>query len=548
MTGLYPKSTGAWLNHNAMDRDMTTWAQILRQKRGYYTGYVGKWHLDGNEKPGWNPNSDRSFGFTENEWRYNRGHWKFFEKLNGEQEAYEWDQVVNDNTGRKAYEKFANSMETNYATDFLMDKGIDVMRRAINANDPFAVMISIPDPHSPNIVRPPYDSMYDDMEFKVPYSGKAALKKEPSLPGWSALNLDISQAWSTIDELEHDETRKVYYRRIFGMIKLVDDNVGKLLDFLERKGVDKNTIIVFSSDHGDMLGEHAKHNKGKPYETSAGVPMLLRWPNGVSKGRVIDTAYSNIDFAPTILSMMNVNLRNTGVEFHGIDGSDEVLAHPSEDEFDNFPDTESQTRFISDSQQGKWASAVRNSFKLVLSKGEPWLFDLSADPQELYNVYGHTNYTEVGEEMKQDLSYAMHQHSFPLTESDVVFWNKPACWDTRDQLSMWKKRVCAELADPRYSPGCQFRHIYEQCPVACKRCCEDSEGHILIKGELKSCNTVTDNDCDMGKVSIFCPVTCNACPGQRPDDELVGTDDDEFVETDDAQDATDGDDYGGVAP
>lgn len=53
-------------------------------------------------------------------------------------------------------------------------------------------------------MRPPYDSMYDDMEFKVPYSGKAALKKEPSLPGWSALNLDINQAWSTIDELESD--------------------------------------------------------------------------------------------------------------------------------------------------------------------------------------------------------------------------------------------------------------------------------------------------------------------------------------------------------
>jgi arylsulfatase A-like enzyme len=88
MTGLYPKATGAWLNHNAMDPDMKTWAQILRNRKGYHTGYVGKWHLNGNEKPGWN--SGKSFGFTENKWQYNRGHWKFFEDdpVNG-QTAYE---------------------------------------------------------------------------------------------------------------------------------------------------------------------------------------------------------------------------------------------------------------------------------------------------------------------------------------------------------------------------------------------------------------------------------------------------------------------------
>lgn len=73
--------------------------------------------------------------------------------------------------------------------------------------------------------------------------------------------IDIADAEKTISELENDDFRHRYFTMIYGMIKLIDDNVGKLLQHLEDKGVDQDTIVVFTSDHGDQLGEHAKHNK-----------------------------------------------------------------------------------------------------------------------------------------------------------------------------------------------------------------------------------------------------------------------------------------------
>jgi len=265
---------------------------------------------------------------------------------------------------------------------------------------------------------------------------------------------------------------------------------------------------VFTSDHGDQLGEHAKHNKGRPYETSAGVAFMVRWPKKVSSGRVIHTAYASIDFAPTILSAMGI--KDHGVAFHGIDGSDELLAKSNV----NNPSTDTQTRFMSDSQQGRWASAVRDGYKLVLSKGEPWLFDLNKDPHEVLNYYGQTNYTSIYDEMREDLHATIFQHGFPLADGEVAYWDKPACWDSRDQISEWKKRLCEDLADPRYSPGCQWRHIYEQCPVTCKRCCQDSKGKIMIHSALKRCKKVGDY-CHIAKVRSFCPVTCQSCPGQN---------------------------------
>jgi len=504
MTGLYPKATGAWLNHNAMDPDMTTWAEILKQKKGYHTGYAGKWHLNGDEKPGWD--SGQSFGFTENKWQYNRGHWKFFDDdpVTGPQ-AYEWTET--------SEAKFKDTMEQNYATDFLMDRGIEIIDNALEQNLPFAVVISLPDPHSPNIVRPPYDTMYDHFDYKVPYTGKVALKKSPALPGWSNMPIDIADAEKTISELENDDFRHRYFTMIYGMIKLIDDNVGKLLQHLEDKGVDQDTIVVFTSDHGDQLGEHAKHNKGRPYETSAGVPMLLRWPSGVEEGKVINTAYSSIDFAPTILSMMGVQF--PGVDFHGIDGSDEIMA-PNTDENTS---SKTQTRFITDSAQSRWATAVRDDYKLTLSNSEPWLFDLSTDPHEIYNVYGNSNYTSIVEAMTDELYDTMFQHRFPLAEAEATYFSKPTCWDSRNQISAWKKRECVELADPRYSPGCQWRKIYEQCPVVCNRCCKDSPGQILVNSILRTCETISDS-CSIGKVRKFCPSTCNACLAELPDLEV----------------------------
>jgi arylsulfatase A-like enzyme len=89
--------------------------------------------------------------------------------------------------------------------------------------------------------------MYQHFKYEIPMTGKAALKKKPALPGWSAINLDVSEASATIKAMENDPIRHGYYTNIFGMVKLIDDQVGKLFEFLESNGVSDNTIVVFTS-------------------------------------------------------------------------------------------------------------------------------------------------------------------------------------------------------------------------------------------------------------------------------------------------------------
>ncbi len=137
MTGMYPASTGdSELNHGAMDTTLKTFAAILQEERGYHTGYFGKWHLDGDESPGWGDNG-RKFGFDENKYRFNRGHFKFIDEVNGQMKGYEIDQ--ND--------LFDGRQSDHYTTDYLVDRGIEFMNRSVAKNEPFAMVISIPDPH-----------------------------------------------------------------------------------------------------------------------------------------------------------------------------------------------------------------------------------------------------------------------------------------------------------------------------------------------------------------------------------------------------------------
>jgi len=148
MTGKFPFDTGAWMNHTPLNDDEVTWAKIL-QLDGYETGYIGKWHLNGESKPDFS-NEKRAFGFNDIEYMFNRGHWKLFDEKQGKVGAYDW-------IDRK---KVSGSLEKTYATDFIFDKGIKFMKPHIRRGEPFALMMSIPDPHGPNDVRPPYDIMF----------------------------------------------------------------------------------------------------------------------------------------------------------------------------------------------------------------------------------------------------------------------------------------------------------------------------------------------------------------------------------------------------
>jgi len=494
MTGLYPKFSGAYQNHAPMKGKAITFAEVLQKNGGYYTGYIGKWHLNGLEKPGFE-NPKRPFGFDEYRYQFNRGHWKIFdEKENGDINVHEWIKK----------EQFESELEEKYATDFLFDRGMDFIKKCKKKGKHYAVMLSIPDPHGPNHVRAPYDRMYNRFKFKLPDTAVSAYKKQPANPSWAHLSTDLGNTNRIIEDIENDEGWQQHMRNYFGMVKLIDDKVGELLRYLKKSGQEENTIVVFTSDHGDLMGEHGHYNKNRPYMTSAGVPFIVRYPKRVMKGKRVLTAYTSPDFTPTILGLMGVDYSN--VNFQGIDGSEEML---NKQKFN----LNQQIRFMTDSKQAKWAAAIDRQYKLILSNtGDPYLYDLKADPTETINFRENARYENITETLTLELVKAIKQYKFQLGDNDVTYLSPVRCSDSKDQVPGNPNKLCNDFLDVRYNFQCSEEDVSKYCPDTCNSCCEDTDGRILFKnGSVKRCDTITDEECAEKRVRKFCPVTCKDC-------------------------------------
>jgi len=504
MTGLYPWFTGAWKNHTPMNKGTVTWAEVLKKKAGHHTGYIGKWHLNGEAKPEF-ANFKRRFGFNDIKYMYNRGHWKFFEE--GDEGLNVFDATT--------FKQFQGREEEHYATDFLFKKAQDFMRKQIKKEQHFALMLSIPDPHGPNDVREPYSTMFKRMKFKLPKTARAAYHKEPALPHWSTISTDIAIADQTIAAIEEDEKWQTRNQQYFGMVRLIDDKVGELMSFLKETGQDKNTIIVFTSDHGDMMGEHAKYNKGKPYMTSAGVPFIIRYPGHIRKGKIVKTAYSSPDFAPTLFSLVGID--HSDVLTQGIDGSDELFNRKLINE-------RKQVRLMTDSKQSIWAAAVDRQYKLVVSRSSPpYLFDMKEDPDEVVNYYEDPRYNNITSELKNELYEGIAKYNLPLATSPVFFFDTPLCFETQDQIPALPNKVCTDLKIEEHSDSCEIEEVNSFCTEACDICCDDSSGVISNYGKLISCDDVKNNTeyCIETQIARFCPLTCMECipkPSSKPSD------------------------------
>ena len=335
LTGRYPQNTGAPNNDLALRDDMVTFAEVLR-RHGYATGYAGKWHVDGPARPGWTP--ARQFGFTDNRYMFNRGHWKQLE------DTLSGPAVKARNVKGAPTYNVAGADAQSFTTDFLADRAAAFIQA--HKTEPFCFMLSIPDPHDPNTVRPPYDTMFTNFNFHLPSSanGKGVMKNMP---------------------------------RYFGMVKCIDDNVGKLLATLRAAGVLEQTIVLFTSDHGEMAGEHSLINKGVPYEASARIPFVMAYPGKFKPGTVIHEALATVDFKPTLLALLGLP-RDEHDE--GRDASALLLEGKAPADWKNVT--------FSRNAGGRWLMAVSSRYKfIVYPDQDPCLFDLQQDAFEMHNLF-----------------------------------------------------------------------------------------------------------------------------------------------------------------
>lgn len=255
--------------------------------------------------------------------------------------------------------------EETFPTDYFTNKAIEFINQ--QKEHLFCCMLCFPDPHSANLVRPPYDTMYNQIKFKEPVTVLADTTGRP--------------AWSHGNNLPADQPEDM--AQYFGMIKCIDDNVGRIMKTLQDADILSNTIIIFTSDHGDMCRQHGLINKGVPLDDSARIPFIISYPTGMRQGIRVENVMSVTDFTPSLLSFCNISSetpydgRDLSVLWKGnklpAQYKDIVfmraVTHKIESDWD-----ESAT-----AKRTMWISAVTPDYKLTYSEYAsdiPWLTDL----------------------------------------------------------------------------------------------------------------------------------------------------------------------------
>lgn len=263
LTGRYPLSNRVVTNDLPLPADIATFGERTRDA-GYRTGYIGKWHLDGVPREKWTPPGPRRHGFDE--WAvWNCAH-RYFE-------------------GRYYGDRPEPVAIAGYEPVGQTDLAIAFLRR--NDPRPFCLFLSWGPPHDP------YEQVPN--EFKALYAAD-----ELTLRG------NVSPLKTAVQDPALRRGARACLADYYAAITALDAQLGRLLEALREQGRDRNTIVVFTSDHGDMLFSQGMLKKQQPYEEAIRIPFLVRWPERIPAGSRPDTLLSTVDFAPTLLSLMNI--------------------------------------------------------------------------------------------------------------------------------------------------------------------------------------------------------------------------------------------------
>lgn len=298
LTGLLPQKVGCARNYRLLDRTMEGFSDILASE-GYTTGFIGKWHLDfgiadHEALPGGfvAPGGNRRHGFS------------FFAGYNT---RHAYTQAL---YYRNSPSPVRPEPQNRYEPEFQTEQARDFIETASDVGDPFLLFLSYGPPHGPhgidNVPKEYWDLIDPD-----------ALIPKPNVPDFTD-----SKKWF-VDPCEdpprREECWRSYMRGYYAQIAHLDAMVGRILGQLEAVGERENTIVIFTSDHGELGGSHGFYFKGTPHLESIHVPFLMSWPGGFSVpdgSRVYDSWTSLVDIPVTMLSL-------TGTSFpREVDGRD----------------------------------------------------------------------------------------------------------------------------------------------------------------------------------------------------------------------------------
>ena len=405
LTGKYSHENGFYKNEGGdpFDGTQVTFPKLLREA-GYTTAVVGKWHL-------WSEPT----GFD-----YYKYH-----ILNGEQGSY-WNPTYNEN-GNEVN-------ETGYATNFAGDFALDWLENKRDKSKPFCLLYQFKAPHRPWYPDSIYMDLFEGVDMPYPetfnddYAGRELtagatmmtienhltrkdLKMTPP-PGLSGQELfkwertgDKGEYVSPSDTLTGMELKKWKYQKYIkdylACVRSVDDNIGRLLKYLDETGLAENTIVVYTADQGFYLGDHGWYDKRFMYEESLRMPFIIRYPGNIKPGTRIEQMTLNVDFAPTLLEMAGVDIPE---DMHG-ESFAPLLQGEGEEQWRD-------AVYYHYYEYPKWHNVqphygIRTErYKLIhfYYDVDVWeLYDLQEDPNELNNLYNNQEHEALIAGLKDEL-------------------------------------------------------------------------------------------------------------------------------------------------
>jgi uncharacterized sulfatase len=394
-TGIYPHTAGAWTNNLPLGDNVQTMGQRF-QDTGYRTAYVGKWHLDGHDYFGTGICPD---GWEDAYWYDGR---RYLGELD-EEEILLWRRGLSTPGELRAHDI---RPEFTWAHR-VSDRAIDFLER--RPGEPFLLVVSYDEPHHPFTCPPEYAEKFEDYAYPLGPAAYDTLEGKPA----------HHREWADADgvRLEDGRARHPLY---FGCNSFVDHEIGRVID-AAHVHAPENTYIIFTSDHGDMLGAHRLRGKGPAmYEEITHMPLIVEQPGGVGAGTTNSTLVSHIDLLPTMLELAGLAVPPI------MEGESIVPLLRGEEDAGRSVVIEFHRYEIEHDSWGGFQPVrcvVSGQHKLVVNLlHTDELYDMTEDPAEVNNLIDHPGYAEVRNTLHDRLLDWMYDKRDPF---------RGPCWERR---------------------------------------------------------------------------------------------------------------------
>lgn len=377
LTGRFPTTTGMFLNDLYLPVEEMTIGKTFKAA-GYDTAYIGKWHLDGHGRANYIPPQRRQ-GFD---------YWKVLECTH---DYFNSHYYAGDDPTLRTWEGYDAYAQTIDAQAYIRDHA--------KSDKPFFLFVGFGGPHFPHHKAP------EDLKALYP---PESIALRPNVPP------------------EQHEYTRAELQGYYAHCTAIDRCVGDLTQTLDETGIAENTLFIFTSDHGDMHGSQGVRSRRKivPWDESACVPFLFRWPGVHSKGRVVSTPLNTPDIFPTLCALAGIEIPDT------IEGED--LSRLFSDRDSN---EDRAALYMSVGAVGyvefpiKAYRAIRTSgYTYVRDSDGPWLFyDNGNDPYQMRNLANDPEHAQKQAELEAELQRQLRRNhdEFPTADEARLKWRYP---------------------------------------------------------------------------------------------------------------------------